>query len=181
MSNAWLNNANENKVVHNLSYEHSKEDESPDKLNSLREKQVKKKKDIDNKVNWNDIKKFPNDIIISIEKNDNKINQNNDEIDRQSNPSSMSSLKIKVKPMKKNGFSRPFHPLQISAWVVFGINILTYYLIITPCFIAKEQITATILSILYLILSGFIVFYAISAMKVNPTDRTVLLNRELLK
>lgn len=61
-----------------------------------------------------------------------KNNSKTFEVDRESSRESLASIKIKVKPMKVNGFNRPFHPFQISSWVVFGINLGSYFIIIAP-------------------------------------------------
>lgn len=83
--------------------------------------------------------------------------------------------------MKQNGFNCPYHPFQITSWVVFAINLGSYFFIMAPCLGGKVPIIIMILSILYFILNWFVMYYAISAMRCNPTDRSVLSTRQLLQ
>jgi uncharacterized membrane protein YqjE len=90
-------------------------------------------------------------------------------------------VKINVKAMKKNGLNWPYHPFQVLTWIFYVVGLSSYFLIIAPCLISKYRIVMIIITVLYFIVTVLVTYYAIKAVVSNPTDRSVLLSRELMK
>lgn len=92
-------------------------------------------------------------------------------------------VSYKEKPYKRNGFTWPPHPLQISTTIFFLYNILTYYIVITPALMSPEvnmhsQILAGVLGSIYGILTIIMTVYTFQTTMIDPTDVTVYLERE---
>ena len=61
------------------------------------------------------------------------------------------------------GFMRPFDPLQIVSWFVFFFDLLTYFFINMVSLQNHSLALVICCSIIYFILSSFVLFYAIRA------------------
>ena len=68
------------------------------------------------------------------------------------------------------GFQRPFHPLQVLSWVVFFFNFLTYFLINMVSLFNHSLALVICCSLLYLVISALVLYYAVKATKVDPSD-----------
>ena len=75
------------------------------------------------------------------------------------------------------GFMRPFHPLQIVSWVVFFFDLLTYFLINMVSLQNHSLALVICCSIIYLVISGLVLYYAIRATKVDPSDPLIYQQR----
>jgi len=72
-----------------------------------------------------------------------------------------------------NGFQRPFHPLQVVSWFVFFFDLLTYFLINMVSLMHHSLGAVVFFSVLYLVISAFILYYAIVATRIDPSDPTI--------
>ena len=75
--------------------------------------------------------------------------------------------------VRYNGFQKPFHPLQVLSWFVFFFDFLTYYLINMVSLVNHSLVLVVICSLLYLALSITVLYYAIKATKVDPSDPVI--------
>jgi hypothetical protein len=103
------------------------------------------------------------------------------ELGRHSELESVASVKINFKAMKKNGLNWPYHPFQVCSWIFNIIGITSYFLVIAPCLISKSPIIMLLITTIYLITVILVCIYATKAVISNPTDRSVLMSRELMK
>ena len=68
------------------------------------------------------------------------------------------------------GFERPFHPLQVVSWVVFFFDFVTYFLINMVSLVNHSLTLVIVCTLVYLILSVLVLYYAIKATRVDPSD-----------
>jgi hypothetical protein len=68
------------------------------------------------------------------------------------------------------GFMRPFNPLQILSWIVFFFDFITYFLINMVSLVNHSIALVIICTIVYLVLSYLVLYYAIKATKTDPSD-----------
>ena len=76
--------------------------------------------------------------------------------------------------MIRNGFSRPFHPYQITTWVLYPMNCVGFYLLFVPILEVPVLFVATVcysLSCSVVVVSAFLATYR------DPTDPVVVLER----
>ena len=76
------------------------------------------------------------------------------------------SLKV-----RRHGFESPYHPIQVSGWVV---SIYTGLVICVLTFPEYNTLEATILSIIYSFLTVFYVYFGHFVTKSDPTDPAIL-------
>lgn len=74
------------------------------------------------------------------------------------------------------------HPQQISTFLLFGYNILMFYLVVIPFIVdvnnVGRQVLAGCLGSVYGILILIVVKYTYETTIIDPTDKTVYLERE---
>ena len=83
---------------------------------------------------------------------------------------------IKQKAVRKNGFDMPLHPTQIFTYVLYALDILSFYLIDLVSLRHNMPLVAG-LAVAYLIFASFTFFYAWAATKCNPQDPTIELEK----
>ena len=65
-----------------------------------------------------------------------KINLNEDQYKKMEDEQANKSFsEEKIAPVKLNGFHRPFHPLQVSSWIILPFNVLFFYSLFLPQFL----------------------------------------------
>ena len=92
-------------------------------------------------------------------------------------PSVVKNVVVVEKWIRHNGFERPFHPLQIISWIVFGYNLLIFYFV-DMVSLSYNPILVVLLSILYLVLSIGVVYYCVKATKADPSDPTIKMQKD---
>lgn len=70
--------------------------------------------------------------------------------------------------MRKNGFERPFHPLQLLSWVVFGLDVLIFCMFSLP--LVETDIAKIIVSSCYAFSVLALVGATVKATACDPTD-----------
>ena len=80
------------------------------------------------------------------------------------------------RPVKTNGFSRPFHPLQVFSWFLFPVDFILFYLLFLPQLSAIWIIA--MLGILHAVLTILVFKFAYDCTKCDPTDITVYEERK---
>jgi len=80
---------------------------------------------------------------------------------------------IKRADVKYNGFQRPFHPLQVVSWIVFFFDFASYFLINMVSLAGHSLAAVIVLSIIYFAISISVLYYAIKATKIDPSDPTI--------
>lgn len=73
--------------------------------------------------------------------------------------------------MRINGFQRPFHPLQILSWVVFGLDVLVFCVFGVP--LVDTVAAKVIVAVCYTTSVGVLVLAAIKATSCDPADAHV--------
>eukprot|EP00742_Colponemidia_sp_Colp-10_P002763 GILJ01002953.1.p1 GENE.GILJ01002953.1~~GILJ01002953.1.p1 ORF type:complete len:543 (+),score=93.68 GILJ01002953.1:173-1630(+) len=73
--------------------------------------------------------------------------------------------------VRVNGFEPPFNPLQVTSWVVFGIDVCCFYIFFIPAMEKAEQIA---LGIIYLSIFAVVVSLCVYVTRVDPIDPMVL-------
>ena len=81
------------------------------------------------------------------------------------------TVRVLKKPgVHYTGFERPFHPLQVVSWVVFFFDFITYFLINMVSLVNHSLVLVIVCTLVYLILSYLVLYYAIKATKIDPSD-----------
>eukprot|EP00742_Colponemidia_sp_Colp-10_P007195 GILJ01007732.1.p1 GENE.GILJ01007732.1~~GILJ01007732.1.p1 ORF type:complete len:495 (-),score=64.66 GILJ01007732.1:461-1945(-) len=75
---------------------------------------------------------------------------------------------------RTNGLQKPFHSLQVVTWIVFGINVVTFYIFYIPACTLAAQIA---LGVVYLILLALTLVTGVRVTSTDPIDRLVLEER----
>ena len=68
------------------------------------------------------------------------------------------------------GFQRPFHPLQVVSWVVFFFDFVTYFLVNMVSLVNHSLALVIVCTLVYLVLSFLVLYYAIKATRIDPSD-----------
>eukprot|EP00914_Ancora_sagittata_P005731 GHVO01011641.1.p1 GENE.GHVO01011641.1~~GHVO01011641.1.p1 ORF type:complete len:444 (-),score=41.09 GHVO01011641.1:313-1644(-) len=68
---------------------------------------------------------------------------------------------------RRSGFQRPFNLYQIVSWIVFGIVVSGYFLIVIP---SMSKISAIIFGVLFGIISTVVVSVAVRVTQIDPMD-----------
>ena len=76
---------------------------------------------------------------------------------------------------RKNGWGRPWNGLQIISWIIFLLNIFYFWAFVVTM---NNWVIATVIGIIYLLVSFLIMKYAISAMLCDPIDPIILKERK---
>ena len=76
--------------------------------------------------------------------------------------------------MRANGFDPPFHPLQLISWFVFFYDLLVYF-IVNMVSLSNYPALVGMCSVMYLIISLGVLFYAVKGTKCDPSDPTIKL------
>lgn len=77
--------------------------------------------------------------------------------------------------MRIQGFHRPWHPLQVASWILFGLFCITFHLFYVPAFPTLEiQIVLTVSYWLQMLL---VLYFGIASTRCNPIDPSVLSSR----
>jgi hypothetical protein len=71
-------------------------------------------------------------------------------------------------PIRLNGFERPYHPLQVASWVVFGVDVLSFCIFAIPLLEAGPFQLAV--STTYAISVGVLVLSAVKVTGKDPAD-----------
>ena len=87
------------------------------------------------------------------------------------------TVEIVKRFVRRNGFDRPFHPLQLISWFVFFYDFLVYFLI-NMISLSNYEILVVVCSIVYIIICIGVLFYAIKATRCDPSDPTIRLQKE---
>ncbi|CAG9322226.1 unnamed protein product [Blepharisma stoltei] len=72
--------------------------------------------------------------------------------------------------MKKNGFQRPFHMLQIIAWTLVGLITVLFYILVIPIFPGELQI---ILGVVFSVFFAFTLIFGFLCTYLDPTDPSI--------
>lgn len=80
-----------------------------------------------------------------------------------------------IRLTRKNGFSPPYTPAQISTWIFLPTLVVEYLLVVSPLLPLAASIPC---SILFCSLAGFSVGYAYKAMKTDPSDPRLVHHRQ---
>ncbi|CDW86338.1 probable palmitoyltransferase zdhhc1-like [Stylonychia lemnae] len=96
--------------------------------------------------------------------------------EQQSNKDATQCEVILDLPVKTNGFIWPYHPFQVLSWVVYTYNMIHFYLVSIPIF-TNNLVQVIILAVVYLILGVTVFYMTYITTKIDPTDRTVYLER----
>ena len=78
--------------------------------------------------------------------------------------------------VRRHGFSFPPNTLQILTYLIFFLDLVSYYLI-NMTSLSFSVPLVVICSIVYFIISVVVVVYAIQATASDPSDPTILLHR----
>ena len=73
-------------------------------------------------------------------------------------------------PTRKNGLQRPFHPFQVSSWILQLFNVLGFYCTTIPCLPPLSQIPTTII---FTVLQLMVLGLGYKLTKSDPTDEIV--------
>lgn len=76
-------------------------------------------------------------------------------------------------PVRINGFERPFHPLQVISWVVFGLDVLTFSVFAIP--LIGHHVAKLVVAACYAVSVGVLVLAAVKATGRDPADPHVRL------
>ena len=87
---------------------------------------------------------------------------------------------VETRKVRKHGFQFPFHPLQILAWAVTGLDVYCFYFINTVVFGFNPAISA-VLGLVFGLTLVLVAIFACKATKCDPTDPTVYRQREAEK
>lgn len=71
-------------------------------------------------------------------------------------------------PMRTNGFERPFHPLQLLSWVVFGLDVLIFCIFGIP--LIETAVAKVLVAVCYLASVVVLVLAAVRATGCDPSD-----------
>lgn len=62
-----------------------------------------------------------------------------------------------------NGLQRPFHPLQILAWLVYIMKAISFYTLVAPALLYTSPALYIISQVTYAILLAVVAFYSFQA------------------
>ncbi|OMJ90104.1 hypothetical protein SteCoe_7592 [Stentor coeruleus] len=87
------------------------------------------------------------------------------------------------RPARKNGFSRPFHPYQITSWFIQFFNIIGFFFTTIPCLNSNMRIS---IGIIYSIFQISTIYFGYKLASSIPTDEIVIIfltstDKELIK
>lgn len=89
-------------------------------------------------------------------------------------------MEIMERPqMRINGFERPFHPLQVLSWVVFGADVFVFCVFAVP--LVDTVAGKVVVAIFYVFSVGALVLAAIKATGCDPADAHIRLQGMHLK
>lgn len=75
--------------------------------------------------------------------------------------------------VRYNGFQRPFNPLQVISWVVFFFDFFSYYMINMVSLMGHSVAIVIMCSLVYLVICVMVLYYAILATAIDPSDPTI--------
>jgi hypothetical protein len=70
--------------------------------------------------------------------------------------------------MRTHGFERPFHPLQVLSWVVFGVDVFIYIVFVLP--IIETIAARVVVGLLYVTSVVVLVYFTAKATACDPVD-----------
>eukprot|EP00929_Paragymnodinium_shiwhaense_P029786 TRINITY_DN17002_c1_g1_i1.p1 TRINITY_DN17002_c1_g1~~TRINITY_DN17002_c1_g1_i1.p1 ORF type:complete len:351 (+),score=65.58 TRINITY_DN17002_c1_g1_i1:117-1169(+) len=78
--------------------------------------------------------------------------------------------------MRRHGFERPFHPLQVLSWFVFGLDLLVYVAVILPLVGGRKQSVLILLGVVaWLVVSvAALIRFTYRATACDPSDPHLL-------
>ena len=85
-------------------------------------------------------------------------------------------VEIQQRPIRKSGFDCPWHPTQIFTYILFVLDVVSYYSIDMVCLSAYNS--SNIIIALYTVFTLIMIattYYGYLATKCNPTDPTIQL------
>lgn len=87
---------------------------------------------------------------------------------------------IEKRKVRRNGFSCPLHPTQLLTYLIYFMDLLTFYTIDMVSLSHKPAISI-ILSTVYILLAIGTCYYGYVSTKVDPTDPTLELEKQCKK
>lgn len=82
-------------------------------------------------------------------------------------------------PIRLNGFERPFHPLQVVSWVVFGVDVISFCVFVIP--LIRAAIAKLAVATSFAVSVGVLVLSTVKATGKDPADPHIRLQDMQLK
>lgn len=86
---------------------------------------------------------------------------------------------VEEEPIRLNGFERPFHPLQVLSWIVFGADVISFCVFVIP--LIRAAIAKLAIATSFAISVGVLVLAAVKATGKDPADPHIRLQDMQLK